>query len=132
MRAVDELVGALLGREAPGALLPHQRNRHRPRLIADQHDTPVGAASVEHAKRLHRRGDLGARGGIGRTIGRHDDILVRVAEERDDRRVVIGLERRHQRIDGGLGRGEGLLLRRERRQRNGEQQHRRRAASDGS
>ena len=81
--AVDELVLALFGREPPALAALHQRNRHRPRLIADQQHAPILPLLVEKAIRLHRGDRLGARRRVCRPVGRDDQCLVLVAEDRD-------------------------------------------------
>ncbi len=57
----------------------------------------------------HRGKDFRAGRAGRRSVGTEDQVLVLFAEDRDQRRIVVGLERGDQRVDRGFGRGEGLL-----------------------
>jgi hypothetical protein len=50
--------------------------------------------------------DLGAPGSVVGGIAADDEVLVLLAEQRDERGVVVGLERRGERLEGGRGRCE--------------------------
>ena len=105
---VDQFLDALLRCEAPAVAGLHERDRERPRLVADDEHTTVWTRLLEDAQRLHRREDPRTVRARRRAIGIDDDVLVLVAEDREQLCVGVCLQCRRQRVDRLVRRRECL------------------------
>jgi hypothetical protein len=90
--------------------LSDQGNRERPGIFAHQQHAAIGSAVFERVECGQQRGRFGTLRGIVRGIPGHDQVLVLVTDDGHQRRLVVRLERRDQRIDGRFRRREGALL----------------------
>ena len=112
--AIDDLVRAFLRGETPTIARAHNGNGHRPRLVANHQHPAIRARLLQHVQRLHGRENLRPGGARCGAIGTVDDVLVFFAEDRVHRRIAVGLERGHQRVDPRLRRCESFLRSRSR------------------
>jgi hypothetical protein len=109
---VEDLLFADLRVEPPAGVLLDQGDRQRPGVRPDDDDRPVLRLRAQGPHLLRRVVGLAPFLADGRLVGANDQVAVLVAEDVEQRGVVVVREGLKQGVHGGLGCLEDPLLRR--------------------
>src|SRR5262249_23514587 len=105
----EDLVVPRVAVEAPARRLLHERGRGRPAVVADVDDGARVALQVDDVELGPALGEALARVRVGDRVARVDDRLALRPEDREQRRIAGGGDRRRERVGRIVGRREVLL-----------------------